>query len=120
MDDSIQQVDRQPRTTADLPKLTSHSRVHLLAMSQPRTSEQAIRSDGMGTLSHRHHAGHRMGGRRRKKGPLRLIVAVLQHGRGLFDVDHVQLKCGHVESATIGARRAICTQCGKGVGPERT
>ncbi len=72
----------------------------------------------MGTLSNRRHAGHRPDRRYRKTGPLRLIVAVLKHGRGLFDVDYVQLECGHIESATIGARRAVCSQCGRSDAPE--
>lgn len=70
----------------------------------------------MGTLANRRIAGKRTGGGRRKRGPLRVIVAVLRHGRDLFDVDWVQLECGHIEWATMGARRAVCTQC-KGIVP---
>ncbi|WP_329832809.1 hypothetical protein [Stenotrophomonas geniculata] len=68
----------------------------------------------MGKLTNRRHAGHRIGGgRRTKAGPLREIDAILEHGRSLFDVDYVLLVCGHFERATIGVKRARCTECGR-------
>src|SRR5262249_35072259 len=46
-----------------------------------------------------------------RKGPLRLISAVLVHGSGLFDVDRVRFSCGHEGRATIRARRGRCVTC---------
>lgn len=45
------------------------------------------------------------------KGPLRLIVATLRFGDGMFDRSWVEFECGHEGSATIGARRGRCTKC---------
>lgn len=70
----------------------------------------------MGTLTNRWIAGHRPRVGRQKRGPLREIVEVLVHGRGLFEMDYARLACGHIERATVGARRARCVECGLAAG----
>ena len=68
----------------------------------------------MGWIHDRHmRTGGSIGGRSGPhKGPLRLIVRVIRHGRSLFDTDWVLMECGH-EGPSYGGKRARCARCGK-------
>lgn len=67
----------------------------------------------MGWISDRHmRRGGSLNSRpeRQRKGPLRLIVAVLVPSGGLFDPAYVELECGH-KVRSQGASKARCSEC---------
>lgn len=46
----------------------------------------------------------------KRMAPLRRIVAVIRHRRGMFEADRVVLECGH-EADAWGDLRARCVAC---------
>ncbi len=67
----------------------------------------------MGWITDRHlKTGRSLNGspERQRKGPLREIVHVIRHSRGIFDPACVELACGH-RTHSHGIYKARCVEC---------